>query len=227
LCFHPEESRSSQNNAFYKAIARHNQWRPNLGFRPGISTRRAPPKVQSTCAASPSCQGRWCKSPTPNTQEEPVQPFFITTKKPIHHYKTSDRSQHDFLNLCKFYGNLNLDISHDIDKMAKLRATPLWSRTKEVHGSWSTAMVAQQRHCGVHEGGQESYMWLTWWCTRNTLLYSAKRDLRSAAIWKIQGCILHASAIYWSRCNMPCMTKNIKKKRTVFLGWKFAAHSHK
>jgi hypothetical protein len=25
LCFHPEESRSSQNNAFCKAIARHNQ----------------------------------------------------------------------------------------------------------------------------------------------------------------------------------------------------------
>jgi hypothetical protein len=34
LGFHPEDSTCSQNNAFNKAIARHNQLRSDLGFSP-------------------------------------------------------------------------------------------------------------------------------------------------------------------------------------------------
>jgi hypothetical protein len=34
LDFHPEDNPHSQNNAFNKAIARHNQLRPDLGFSP-------------------------------------------------------------------------------------------------------------------------------------------------------------------------------------------------
>jgi hypothetical protein len=34
LRFHPEDSPYSRNNAFNKAIARHNQLRPDIGFSP-------------------------------------------------------------------------------------------------------------------------------------------------------------------------------------------------
>jgi hypothetical protein len=83
-------------------------------------------KMESICPVAPSCQYRCCKTPNTYTQEEPVQQVFITTNQytsPL--LQNSDRSHHDFLHLCQCHGNLYLDMSHNTNTTAELRATPL------------------------------------------------------------------------------------------------------
>ena len=123
---HPDRKKALQNNAFSNAIARYNQWRPDLGLSPwrktgspkqclprplpgtaneGQTLRFHPEhhgsvlsttRTLSTCVATPSCQRRCCNSPTPDTQENLC--LESSTQPNLHSASKSLWSRHhDFL----------------------------------------------------------------------------------------------------------------------------------
>jgi hypothetical protein len=77
-----------------------------LGFHLGKSwlrTRRSPPKMQSTCAATPSRQGRCRKSPNTGHTGRTCAASLHHNQYTLLPLQTSDRSHHNFLHLPHYY----------------------------------------------------------------------------------------------------------------------------